>query len=101
MRRIIKVLFLLVIPVSVFGQMTPYTSQYVLNPLTINPAYAGSRGLLNFAAFYRKQWVGVKGSPETMSFFVDAPFADDKMGLGINVTNDRIGVTRDTKINAS
>ena len=101
MRRIIKVLFFLVIPVSVFGQMTPYTSQYVLNPLTINPAYAGSRGLLNFAAFYRKQWVGVKGSPETMSFFIDAPFADDKMGLGINVTNDRIGVTRETKINTN
>jgi type IX secretion system PorP/SprF family membrane protein len=101
MKRLIKVLFLLIMPAGVFGQLTPYTSQYVLNPLTINPAYAGTRGLLNFAAFYRKQWVGVKGSPETMSFFVDAPFADDKMGLGINVTNDRIGVTRDTKINAS
>jgi type IX secretion system PorP/SprF family membrane protein len=101
MKRIIKLFLFLVIPVSVFGQMTPYTSQYVLNPLTINPAYAGTRGLLNFAAFYRKQWVGIKGSPETMSLFVDAPFADDKMGLGFNVTNDKIGVTRETKFNTS
>lgn len=101
MKRITKILLFLVIPVSVFGQMTPYTSQYVLNPLTINPAYAGTRGLLNFAAFYRKQWVGIKGSPETMSLFVDAPFADDKMGLGFNVTNDKIGVTRETKFNTS
>ncbi len=65
MKRIIKILLLILIPVSTFGQITPYTNQYVLNPLSINPAYAGNRGVMNIAAFYRKQWVGVKGSPET------------------------------------
>ena len=101
MKRIIKILLFLVIPVSVYGQLTPYTSQYVLNPLSINPGYAGNRGLLNVAAFYRKQWVGINGSPETMSLTVDAPFHDDKMGLGLNVINDKIGVTRETQINTN
>jgi type IX secretion system PorP/SprF family membrane protein len=101
MKRIVKILLFLVIPVSVHGQLTPYTSQYVLNPLSINPGYAGNRGLLNFAAFYRKQWVGIKGSPETMSLTVDAPFHEDKMGLGLNVINDKIGVTRETQINTN
>lgn len=101
MKKLIKIFFLLVIPLSVSGQLTPYTNQYVLNPITINPAYAGNRGVLNFAAFYRKQWVGIKGSPETMSLMADAPFNDDKMGLGLNVSSDKIGVTKETKFNTS
>lgn len=102
MNRIIKLLFyMLLIPLSVSGQLTPFTSQYILNPLKINPAYAGNRGVLNVAAFYRKQWVGVKGSPETMSLIVDAPFRDDRMGLGLLVSNDKIGVTRETQLSAN
>ena len=63
MKRIIRLFVLLMIPVSLSGQLTPYSNQYILNPLTINPAFAGNRGVLNMAAFYRKQWVGIKGSP--------------------------------------
>jgi len=100
MRKIIKILFLLLIPVSVCGQITPLTSQYVLNPLVLNPAAAGNRGVLNLAAFYRKQWVGVKGSPETMTLTADAPFRDDRMGLGLIVMSDKIGVTKETHIKA-
>jgi type IX secretion system PorP/SprF family membrane protein len=101
MKRIIKLLIFLVIPLSLSGQLTPYTNQYVLNPLTINPAFAGNRGVLNAAAFYRKQWVGIKGSPETMSLTVDAPFRDNKMGWGLNVINDKIGVTKETQFSAN
>jgi len=101
MKRIIKILLLILIPVSTFGQLTPFTSQYVLNPLSINPAYAGNRGVMNIAAFYRKQWVGVKGSPETMSLAADAPMDDDKMGLGLILINDKIGVTKETQFNAN
>ncbi len=101
MKLIIKILFFLLIPLSVSGQLTPVTSHYVLNPLTINPAYSGSRGVLNLAAFYRKQWVGIKGAPETMTLAVDAPFLDNKLGLGLIISNDKIGVTRETKFNTN
>ena len=74
MKRIVKAIFLIMIPLSVSGQLTPVTNQYVLNPLTINPAFAGNRGDLNIAAFYRKQWVGINGAPETMTFTADALF---------------------------
>jgi len=100
MRKIIRILFLLFIPVSLFGQITPLTSQYVLNPLVLNPAAAGNRGVLNVAAFYRKQWVGVNGSPETMTFTADAPFRDDRMGLGLIVMSDKIGITKETHLKA-
>jgi len=96
MKRIIKSLILLLIPLSLAGHLTPVTSQYVLNPLSINPAYAGNRGALNIAAFYRRQWAGIPGAPETMTLAADAPFLDSKLGLGFSITNDKIGVTKET-----
>lgn len=97
MKRIIKSLILLLIPLSLSGQLTPVSNQYVLNPLTINPAYAGNRGALNVSAFYRRQWVGISGSPETMTLAADAPFLDSKLGLGLIITNDKLGVTKETQ----
>jgi Bacteroidetes-specific putative membrane protein len=96
MKKIIESFILLLITLSVAGQLTPVTSQYVLNPLSINPAYAGNRGALNIAVFYRRQWTGIPGAPETMTLATDAPFLDSKLGLGFIITNDKIGVTKET-----
>jgi type IX secretion system PorP/SprF family membrane protein len=101
MNKFYKSLILLIIPISLAGQITPVTSQYVLNPLTINPASAGSRGALNIAAFYRKQWIGITGAPETMTLSADAALMDRKLGLGIIITNDKLGVTKETHFNSS
>jgi type IX secretion system PorP/SprF family membrane protein len=97
MKRIFHILFFLLISSVISGQLTPVTNQYILNPLTINPAYAGTRGVLNFAAFFRKQWVGISGAPETMTFSLDAPFFDDKVGLGLIIVSDKVGVTKETQ----
>ena len=78
MIRKLKFLLYFLIPTSLMGQLTPVTNQYILNPLTINPAYAGNRGALNIATFYRRQWIGIQGSPQTMTLAIDAPFMDSK-----------------------
>jgi type IX secretion system PorP/SprF family membrane protein len=96
MKILIKSFILLLIPLSMTGQLSPVTNQYVLNPLTINPAYAGNRGALNIAAFYRNQWTGITGAPKTMTLAADAPFLDSKLGLGFIITNDKLGVTKET-----
>lgn len=83
-------------PLSASGQLAPVSDHYILNPLTINPAYAGSREALNIAAFYRRQWVGVPGAPETMTLTADALLWNGKVGLGIIIVNDKIGVTKET-----
>ncbi len=98
MKKIVKTILLLLIPAGAFGQLTPVNSQYILNPLIINPAYAGNRGALNISAFYRKQWVGISGAPETMTLTADAPYFDDKVGFGVTILTDKIGVTRETKL---
>jgi len=98
MKKILKLFILLLVPVNLMGQLSPVTSQYVLNPLSINPAYAGNRDALNVALFYRRQWTGITGAPTTMNLAVDAPFLDSKLGLGLIITTDKIGVTKETHI---
>jgi type IX secretion system PorP/SprF family membrane protein len=98
-KKIVILFFIQLIPLSFFGQLTPVSDQYVLNPLTINPAFAGNRGALNIAAFYRRQWIGVTGAPETATLTVDAPVLDNKLGLGLAIINDKIGVTKQTALN--
>ncbi len=101
MKHIFFSSFLVLITITLSGQLSPVSNQYVLNPLTINPAYAGSRGALNLAAFYRRQWVGIAGSPETMTFAADAPIFDSKLGVGLIVTNDKLGVTKETQFHST
>jgi type IX secretion system PorP/SprF family membrane protein len=98
MKTILKITILLLIPISLSGQLTPVTDHYILNPLSINPAFAGNRGALNIAAFYRKQWVGISGSPRTMTLALDAPVLRSKLGLGLMIVNDEIGVSKETQI---
>lgn len=99
--RIFKILFCLLVPLNLSAQLVPVTNQYMLNPLSINPAYAGSRGVFNMAAFYRKQWVGIKGAPETTTLAMDAPVSGERIGLGLTILSDKIGVTKETQFNTN
>ncbi len=83
------------------GQLNPMTNQYLLNPMSINPAYAGESGALNISTFYGRQWVGVDGAPTTLAFSADAPFADRKLGLGLMIVSDKIGVTKENQLATS
>jgi len=71
-------------------QDTHYTG-YMFNSLVINPAYSGSRGHLSALAYYRHQWANIPTAPRDISISVHSPFKE-KVGLGIYVENDQIGV---------
>jgi type IX secretion system PorP/SprF family membrane protein len=93
------ILFLfLVLTARLFAQQDPMYSQYVFNGLLINPAYAGSREVLNATALYRNQWINIPGAPKTGAFSLDSPMKNEKVGLGLNVVFDKIGVTHQTGI---
>jgi type IX secretion system PorP/SprF family membrane protein len=76
---------------DLFAQQDPQFSQYMFNPLYINPAYAGSRGMMNGAIEFRKQWVGFEGAPTTMVLAVNTPTKKGKVGIGFEIINDQIG----------
>ena len=82
-----------------FAQQDAQYSQYMFNIFAINPAYAGSRDVISATALHRKQWVNTPGSPRTTTFSVDAPFKNEKIGLGLMVFNDKIGIANTTGLN--
>lgn len=81
----------MLLPLFVWGQQDAQFSQYIFNGIYINPAYAGYRQELNAHTFYRSQWVGVPGAPQTMSLAVDGSVNDNRMGLALQVAYDKIG----------
>lgn len=83
------------------AQQRPMYSQYMFNMLNINPAYAGSRGVSSAVALYRDQWVGLPGAPKTASLSLDMPWNNKKVGFGVQLYDDRLGIERTTGFNAS
>jgi len=65
----------------------------------VNPAYAGVRGTPSLTALYRKQWVGIDGAPTTFTFSADAPIRNQKMALGVNLVQDKIGISNNLMLN--
>lgn len=67
-------------------------TQYMFNEMFINPAYAGSKEAMSATLLHRQQWVNFPGRPITTSFSLHGPLLNNKMGLGLSVLNERIGV---------
>jgi type IX secretion system PorP/SprF family membrane protein len=97
-------------------------TQYVYNELTINPAYAGYHDALNITLNSRKQWIGLEGSPMTMTLAghmaldknteceafrlqrnggMKRNTTHNKTALGLLIYNDRIGVDNTLQANLS
>jgi len=78
--------------VSTAQQDAQYT-HYMYNTINVNPAYAGSRGVLSIFGLHRTQWVGLDGAPVTNSASANFPISGTNLGAGISFVNDRIGPT--------
>src|SRR5512133_1858387 len=79
----------------------PVFSQYLQNGLMINPAYTGTRGALSAFLSYRKQWIGIKGSPDVKSISLHTPMKNDRVALGFISQFMSFGYTNSTSIYAT
>jgi type IX secretion system PorP/SprF family membrane protein len=77
---------------AVNAQQTPVYSHYYLNPFLINPGFVGANSYTQAFGFYRKQWIGMPGAPETQAFSVDGPLNHERMGMGLIAYNDVINI---------
>lgn len=91
---------LLMFGVNAFGQQESQYSQYMYNMMSVNPAYAGSRGSLSALALYRAQWVGLDGAPRTLNFGMHSPIGVRGVGVGLGFTSDQIGPASQSKATA-
>jgi len=84
---------------TVLGQQDAQYTQYMYNMNVLNPAYAGSRGVLSIGMLGRTQWVGVDGAPKTATFTMHAPVGK-KVGLGLSIIHDEIGPVKENNVYA-
>lgn len=100
-----KLYFLLFMACTLFSlqsiaQQDPQYTQYMYNPQTINPAYAGSRDATTFALLLRTQWVNLDGAPKTGTFSANTTLGSaENMGLGFSVVSETIGPAVETNVN--
>lgn len=72
------------------AQQDPQYTQYMYNTMSVNSAYAGTRGYTSIIGLHRSQWVGLDGAPRTQTLAIDTPVSD-RVGLGLSVVNDELG----------
>jgi type IX secretion system PorP/SprF family membrane protein len=82
------------------GQQGPQFTHFMFNNLVLNPAYAGADEALSITAVSRSQWSDLEGAPSTQSLSAHSLFRD-RVGLGLAIVHDRIGVHRNTNAMAS
>jgi len=83
------------------AQFEPQFTQYMFNEMFINPAYAGSREQVSATMVYRNQWVGLDGAPKTQTASIHGPLMNKKLGVGLSVMNESIGVTKEFSVNVN
>lgn len=81
---------------ALHAQQAPMYTHYMYNTLSVNPAYAGSRDALTITALHRSQWVGFKGAPMTQTLTLHTPIGNENFGVGLALSNDKIGPTNNT-----
>lgn len=77
------------------AQQKPVVSQYMFNGLVLNPAYAGTNGYFSATGMLRNQWVNLDGAPRVSTLAIHSNVKNKNIGLGLVVTNDKIGVHDD------
>lgn len=80
-----------------YAQQDAQFTQYMYNTINVNPAYAGSRGVLSIFALHRDQWIGLDGAPKTNTISVNTPINNSNIGLGVSLVNDKIGPTNENE----
>lgn len=99
MKRLILLVFVF-FSVLCSAQQDAQFTQYMYNTISVNPAYAGSRGALSVFGLYRTQWIGLDGAPETSTFSINTPLNNSKLGLGVSLVNDKIWPTNENTLSA-
>lgn len=98
MRTRLLIFAMMLVGMLSYSQQDAQYTQYMYNTINVNPAYAGSRGVMSIFGLHRTQWVGLDGAPVTNAFSVNSPIENTNLGVGLSFVNDRIGPTVENTI---
>ncbi len=88
------------LPLGLYAQQEHQYTQFMYNKLTINPAYAGTRGVPTMTAIYRNQWFKLDGAPRSALISIHAPVFSKRVGVGGVLSHHSIGLHRDVQLSA-
>ncbi len=95
MNKILKSLIIMIallLTGNVYGQQEYTITQYHLNALPLNPAYAGIHKGVSVSALWREQWTAIAGAPSTQFFSIHSPLSHRYASLGAVLFKDTRGV---------
>jgi type IX secretion system PorP/SprF family membrane protein len=98
--KLLSILFF-VVTVSAFAQQDPLYNLYMFNQAMINPAYNGIYNATNATFISRAQWTGINGAPVTNTLNANTSFMNERLGAGLLVVNDRLGVNNNFEAQAA
>ena len=93
MRKFLLFSLFAMLTTVVAAQQEAHYTQFMYNKLSYNPAYAGSLDATCATAIVRSQWLGLEGAPESQVFNVDAALPDNRIGIGLNIARNTIGIS--------
>lgn len=91
MKRILLILSLSLLVMTLHAQQYPWLTQYRSNLSMYNPAFCGTKRILDFRMFYRNQWTGYDGAPKTEAAVLNLRYLKGRLGTGGFVYRDQIG----------
>jgi type IX secretion system PorP/SprF family membrane protein len=95
MKRTLQTFMLLLIAGSGWAQDIPLFTQKLTNSFIYNPAIAGhTHGSITYG--YRQNYSNVPGAPKNHLLSLHTPFANHKMGIGVNVFQEDVNFVRNT-----
>lgn len=73
------------------AQQYPYWTQYASQPTLLNPAFCGTKRLLDARLSYRNQWTGFDGAPKTYALSINSRLLNGRLGVGGFLFKDDVG----------
>jgi len=87
------ILFISMLSISIFtnAQQIPVNNQYLINPFSLSPAYAGINGSVESFMSYRQQWFGIPGATRVEMININSGIGDN-YGIGAELTSEQTGI---------
>lgn len=99
--RVLIVICLVAISTIAAGQQEYSFTHYFQTNSFYNPASTGSEHTQNIVGLFRKQWLGMEGTPTTGGVIYENELSKYNMGIGGYVFTDKIGATLLTTVTAN
>lgn len=113
MKELVSYIIFIALSGSLFSQQEYQSSQFMINPFLINPAYSTSEDYVDLKASYRNQWQGVENAPQTTYISLHTPVGKPRWsrthpgdfhnwhGTGMIFMKDDIGPYTFTRVQAN